>query len=117
MRKAPNTNKLKYVGAALLEGESVTLIQAARLVLEIKEALGDEICTITRCREVVSLGLNAIKNKHHTVSFGTAAVECLRSKSHRRPRTLTDIRSIIHKLKKSNPELEHTPLRNLSVEE
>lgn len=50
MRKAPNTNKLKYVGAALLEGESVTLIQAARLVLEIKEALGDEICTITRCR-------------------------------------------------------------------
>ena len=47
MRKAPNTNKLKYVGAALLEGESVTLIQAARLVLEIKEALGDEICTIT----------------------------------------------------------------------
>lgn len=63
MRKAPNTNKLKYVGAALLEGESVTLIQAARLVLEIKEALGDEICTITRCREVVSLGLNAIKNK------------------------------------------------------
>ena len=63
MKKAPNTNKLKYVGAALLEGESVTLIQAARLVLEIKEALGDEICTITRCREVVSLGLNAIKNK------------------------------------------------------
>lgn len=61
MKKAPNTNKLKYVGAALLEGESVTLIQAARLVLEIKEALGDEICTITRCREVVSLGLNAIK--------------------------------------------------------
>lgn len=57
MKKAPNTNKLKYVGAALLEGESVTLIQAARLVLEIKEALGDEICTITRCREVVSLGL------------------------------------------------------------
>ena len=53
MKKAPNTNKLKYVGAALLEGESVTLIQAARLVLEIKEALGDEICTITRCREVV----------------------------------------------------------------
>ena len=47
MKKAPNTNKLKYVGAALLEGESVTLIQAARLVLEIKEALGDEICTIT----------------------------------------------------------------------
>lgn len=46
MKKAPNTNKLKYVGAALLEGESVTLIQAARLVLEIKEALGDEICTI-----------------------------------------------------------------------
>ncbi len=35
MKKAPNTNKLKYVGAALLEGESVTLIQAARLVLEI----------------------------------------------------------------------------------
>lgn len=32
-------------------------------------------------------------------------------------RTLTDIRSIIHKLKKSNPELEHTSLRNLSVEE
>lgn len=117
MKKAPNTNKLKYVGAALLEGESVTLIQAARLVLEIKEALGDEICTITRCREVVSLGLNAIKNKHQTVSFGTAAMECLRSKSHRRPRTLTDIRSIIHKLKKSNPELEHTSLRNLSVEE
>lgn len=117
MKKAPNTNKLKYVGAALLEGESVTLIQAARLVLEIKEALGDEICTITRCREVVSLGLNAIKNKHQTVSFGTAAVECLRSKNHRRPRTLTDIRSIIHKLKKSNPELEHTSLRNLSVEE
>ena len=60
MKKAPNTNKLKYVGAALLEGESVTLIQAARLVLEIKEALGDEICTITRCREVVSLGLSLI---------------------------------------------------------
>ena len=39
MKKAPNTNKLKYVGAALLEGESVTLIQAARLVLEIKEPL------------------------------------------------------------------------------
>ncbi|WP_300776715.1 hypothetical protein, partial [uncultured Akkermansia sp.] len=117
MKKAPNTNKLKYVGAALLEGESVTLIQAARLVLEIKEALGDEICTITRCREVVSLGLNAIKNKRQTVSFGTAAVECLRSKSHRRPRTLTDIRSIIHKLKKSNPELEQTSLRSLNVEE
>lgn len=117
MRKTPKTNKLRYVGAALLEGESVTLIQAARLVLEIKEALGDEICTINRCREVVSLGLNAIKNKHHTVSFGTAAVECLRSKSHRRPRTLTDIRSIIQKLKKSNPELEQTPLRNISVED
>lgn len=69
MKKAPNTNKLKYVGAALLEGESVTLIQAARLVLEIKEALGDEICTITRCREVVSLGLNAIKKQTSNRQF------------------------------------------------
>lgn len=33
------------------------------------------------------------------------------------PGTLTDIRSIIQKLKKSNPELEQTPLRNISVED
>ena len=65
---------------------------------------------------MVPLGLSAIRNKHHTVSFGTAAVECLRSKSHRRPRPLTDIRSIIQKLKKRNPALEETPLRNITVE-
>lgn len=117
MRKAQNINKLKYVGTVLLQGEAVTLIQAARLVLEIKEALGDDVCTITRCREVVNLGLTVIKNKHQTVDFGTAALECLRAKSHRRPRTLTDIRSIIQKLQKSNPDLEQTSLRNISVDD
>lgn len=117
MKKILNTNKLKYVGTALLEGEAISLTQAARLVLEIKEALGDEVCTINRCREVVSLGLHAIQNRHQTVHFGIAAEECLTAKQHRRPRTLTDIKSIIQKLLKSNPDLTRTPLRNIGVDE
>ncbi len=115
MKKAARTNKLKYVGSTLLAGENITLVQAARLILEIKEALGEDYCSITRCREVLSLGVKAMRSKNQTVSFGMAAGECLRSKSHRRPRTLTDIKTIIQRLEKTNPGLKDTPLRELSA--
>ncbi len=115
MKKATRTNKLKYVGSTLLDGENITLVQAARLILEIKEALGEDYCTISRCREVLSLGVKAMRTKTHTVSFGMAARECLRAKSHRRPRTLMDIKTIIQRLEKANPGLKETPLRELNA--
>lgn len=117
MKKAPHLNKLKHIGSVLLEGESVTLVQAARLVLEIKEALGEKSCTLARCREVIAMGIKALKNKPQTITFGTATEECLRAKCHRRPRTLMDIRHIIHRLNTKNPELKQTLLRELNAEQ
>ncbi len=117
MNKTLESNQLAHVGSSLLDGEEVTIIQAARLILEIKEALGEKTCTVSRCREVISLGVQAMRHKTQTVSFGQAARECLLSKSHLRPRTLADIKLIQQRIEKKYPYLKDTPLREVSVAE
>lgn len=102
----------EYITAKeLLRGSGIGLVDAARLMLEATELCGKNISLI---RNGLHMAAKEIKRRVKTVSFDAAFNECLEAKSHRRPRTLSDIRYLMNRLIKSNPGWGGRSLRNIT---
>ncbi len=68
-------------------------------------------------RRCVELGIREYKAMKKTVSFSTCVAESLRVKSHRRPRTLGEIRSVTARMMRECPWLRGKMMRRLQEEE
>lgn len=76
----------------ILHGSDLSLLDAARLMLEAMEICGPGI---DRIREGLHLGAQEMKRLEHSVPFKAAVEMCIETKKHRRPRTLADIRQLM----------------------
>lgn len=105
-------NEQENGALALLHQTGISLIDAARLVLELYEACGNRK-EIPLLKKVISLGAEQLKRENHTVSFAHAVEFTIESKQHRSPRTLQDIRQTLHRLMQQDPELADKPIRSM----
>lgn len=105
----------EYIAARrLLKDTGLSMLDAARLMLEAVELCGGGV---ERIREGLRLATRELEMKERSVPFSQAVEETLASKSHRRPRTLADIRQLTARIIKQQPELADRPLRSFTAED
>lgn len=72
---------------------------------------------IARARKCIRLGEEALVNREKSVPFSHAIAASLEAKSHRRPRTLQEIRYIATRMMKKCPELARKQVRSITPED
>lgn len=102
---------------ALLRGSDISLLDAARLVRNILDALpkNSSIAPIEFCAKVIEVGKRNIRSKE--MRFNEGFFLYLQTKGNLRPDSLKDIRYLGKRLIKSNPELSKCNFSEFSVSE
>ena len=106
----------------LLEGLPVGTVDAARLMLEMAEALGERVKGLERrgmmqlVRRVVQLGIRQLEMEENTVSFEEAAWASVDARAGRRPTTRRDLRYYMRKFLRAEG-IAGRPLRAISTKE
>lgn len=107
------------IASALMGDLPISMTEAVRLVLEMVEESGcaglDATGVMSRCRRMLRLGAEALRQEGSTVSFNYAVGETLRAKDHRSARTRQDIRYFHRRMMRAAPELAERPLRTLNA--
>ncbi len=105
----------------LLHGSGLSLLDAARLVAELREMAprGERppSSPISLCRRVIQLGVEAYEQESRTVSFRHALEESLRSRATRRRRTLGEVQQYCHRIFREHPEWAALPVRRIMPED
>lgn len=73
------------------------------------------VALLSRCHEVISLGINAYHASHKSVKFSEAAQISLDERSGRRIRTVYEINQILHRFMRNCPELADMNLRDIDT--
>lgn len=113
-----NTMDNEIISArALLRGSDILLLDAARLVRNILDALpkNSSIAPIQFCAKVIEVGKRNIRSKE--MKFIEGFFLYLQTKGDLRPDSLKDIRYLGKRLIKSNPELSKCNFSEFSVSE
>ena len=113
-----NTMDKEIISAkTLLKGTGISLLDAARLVRNILDALpkNSSIAPIQFCAKVIEVGKRNIRSKEMRFSEGFSLY--LQTKRDLRPDSLQDIRYLGKRLIKSNPELSKCNFSEFSVSE
>ena len=113
-----NTMDKEIISAkTLLKGTGISLLDAARLVRNILDALpkNSSIAPIQFCAKVIEVGKRNIRSKEMRFSEGFALY--LQTKGDLRPDSIKDIRYLGKRLIKSNPELSECNFSEFSVSE
>lgn len=114
---APRGSRL---AAALLEQSPLGLEDAARLVLEMQEALGslgqtkNRATLMERMRRLIQAGRQGTEGNEMAVSFAAAAEASLRARAGRRPVTLRDLRYYLRRMARAG-EFGSRPLRSMTT--
>lgn len=112
----------KNISQVILKGQPIGADDAARLVLEAIERLGESvegatrIALVGRLRRVIELGVAAMRNEEQTVTFETAAWGSVESRAARRPTTKRDLRHFVRRMLRVQGVSER-PLRAMTVRE
>lgn len=110
------------IARQILGGLSLHLDDAARLILEMAEELGEEVCLLPRhpllkmLRRVIRCGTEVVRKAGHTVTFGEAARRSIEAREERRPTTRRDLRHYTRRLLKVQG-VTLRPLRDMDAQE
>lgn len=113
--KCVSTKTLNTLSAtSMLSHTGLSLIDAARLSLELFEASGN-LADWGTLRRIIQLGKAQLEKERHTVSFKEAVQFTLDMKKHRSIRTVQDIRQTLNKLMLHQPDLRNKSLRSMDT--
>lgn len=101
----------------LLKDSGIGLIDAIILSLELIRECKGRGDVLKRAREGIRLGADALKKLNRSVSFEKALNETIKSKAHRRIRTIKDIQYSMNQLLRACPELQRRQMRGITPEE
>ncbi len=104
------------MAAYLLKDSLLTLVESARISLELVESLGG-CCDMLRIRRLIQLGAEALRAEESSVNFKEAVEKCIDVKSHRSVRTVQDIRQTMNVLMRCEEGLSERSIRGISSEE
>ncbi len=111
-----NRNKQMDAAAYLLQNSELSIVDSARISIELLEALGG-CCDIHRIRRLIQLGADALQAEDVSVSFAVAVKKCLEVKAHRSVRTVQDIRQTMNALMRCEDGLSERSVRGISSAE
>lgn len=117
-----HTQRKYSLATALLENSPLGIEDAARLVLELQEALGplartkNRATLMERMRRLIKAGSDSIQAGEVSVSFTKAAERSLKARANRRPLTLRDLRYYLRRMENCG-DFGKRSLRTISVQE
>lgn len=120
--KRTGTTRGRRLASALLENTPLGVEDAARLVLEMQEALGPLARTrsravlMQRMRSLILAGQRGMDETDITVSFARAAEGSLQARAGRRPVTLRDLRYFLRRMARAG-DFGRRPLRTITTAE
>ncbi len=109
-------DKQNLAAAYLLKDSLLSVVDSARLSLEMVESLGGS-CDMLRMRRLIQLGAEALRAEEASVSFAEAVEKCLAMKSHRSVRTVQDIRQTMNTLMRCEAGLSERSVRGITSAE
>ncbi len=110
------------IAQQLLGGLSLHLDDAARLILEMTEELGESTLRMPRhtllktLRRVIRYGTESLRKAEHTVTFAEAARQSMKAREERRPTTRRDLRHYMRRLLRVRG-VTLRPLREMDAQE
>lgn len=107
----------KDIAAALLDGSGVKLLDAVLLALDLLRECGGRGNKLRRARKGIAMGADALRRLEKTVTFDKALQATIEAKSHRRSRTVRDIRYVMGTLMRSCPEIKRRHISAMTPEE
>lgn len=106
----------------IIENLPLSINDAARLVLEMEEELGDRVMGLDKrtliclMRRVIHMGVEELEKQEHTVTFETAVWASVEARTGRRPTTRRDLRHYARRLLRVDG-VAGRPLRAMSTRE
>ncbi len=104
----------QQLATELLRGSGYSLLDAARILLELLEALGGT-GGLPEIRQLIAYGRAEMAQSHASVSFEQALHYTLEQKQHHSIRTRRDIRQTNQALMRNEAGLAQRPVRNIST--
>lgn len=102
----------------IMKGWAIDSTDAARLILECLEELGeapdDKMKIMQRVRHIIREGVRAVKQAEHTELFAKVAWASVEERAHRRPTTRRDLRCFVRRMLRVEG-VGSLPLRRMSV--
>lgn len=102
-----------------IENMDITKEDALRIARELIERISAQnlrgIALLNRCRDIITLGINAYDDAQKSVNFGQAVQISVSERSEKRVRTIYEISQICRRLMKHTPELENMNMRDISI--
>ncbi len=112
---------LVQTAQALLRESDMTILDAVRLALELREAMppGAEgkQASMQACHRLIQLGSQACKQEGRSTSFRVAFEASLQSRAGRRLRTIAEIRQCCRRVVRYFPDLSDTQVRSITPED
>lgn len=112
----------RSIASELLRETSLTTLDAARLILEGVEMIGDKAQQLQRkelivlIRNIIQEGWQALLARENTVSFESAAWQSVAARSGRRATTRRDLRHYVRRMLKVDG-IKDRPLRDMNTRE
>ncbi len=103
-----------FTGLELIKTLPISPIDAYILLRDLLDSCHGRGKLITRAKECIRLGADALKSRNKSVSFMQAVQSSLQARRHRRKRTLQEIRYIIGRMVKLCPDLRNKQGRNIT---
>ncbi len=115
-------NKQDALASDILQHTALSASDAARIVLELLEnaelsSNTDTLHCLRQCRHIIQLGIECYQRDRQTVGFNMAVEALITNKSHRRKRTLLEIKQYSDRIIRNNPEWRNRPLRRITEQE
>lgn len=110
-------NKEIEAAQKILDGSGIDLLQSAILTMELVRECKGRGDLMRRARAAIRLGSDALKKSKMSVTFERALEETLEAKSHRRIRTVRDVKYTMDKLMRECPELKRRHMRSISAKD
>lgn len=113
--KSPDRKVKVELACSLLTIENVCPLTAVQLILDLIKHCGDKDKNrLPKVRRVIRMASDLYDQEKHSVSFAQAVDATLETKSHRRSRTLQEIKYISHVLLKKCPALKKKMVRSIT---
>lgn len=109
-----HANKLKTIGSS----QNIDFTQALLIGTHILAIVGKKSKSpIKQAHKIIHEGVKSLEAQKQTVQFSRAVEETLKTKAHRRKRTLDEIRYIANSFMSKTPRLAKRRIRNISSNE
>ncbi len=112
-----NPTNINDTAHQLIDSLPLSPMDSYILLHELLDTCGKRGGLQRRARACIRRGVEVVRLEEKSVSFERACTSSIEARSHRRPDTLSEIRSILRRMMRRCPDLRHKQVRSIRTED